>query len=463
MILVLLKNSLLLAAFTTLVCLALGLAGATALLTLSRGWRHALLGTALLALVLPPFLVTNCWMDIADALHFGLDREGMFTLYSMTGSVWILGGLTWPVTLLLVWGAWHRLEPSHLEQDAALCGWEVMRWVFWPLGRDAVILSTVITVTLVLNHFTVPALLQVKVLPAMLWVQFNTTFSYAEALRTGWPLVIAPLAVILLCREQKVSWPTFGDPVSAPLMRQRLGPAWTLITRVILGFTLLFSVVVPLGHLMFHSRTWSQLMPALQASIVPAFHSFLLSAATATVCVLLALTCWKARPLRLLWLLFLIPGIALGILLILLLNQPWLDWFYRGSAVVVLAWSLRYAAPAWQALRQTFLAMDRDLADAARVGGASGWALLRHVQWPQATRTALAAWYVVYLLCLWDVETLILITPPGGETLALRIFNLLHYGHNGQVNALCLVLLGLALLPCGFGLGLRAAWRRVRP
>jgi sugar lactone lactonase YvrE len=58
-----------------------------------------------------------------------------------------------------------------------------------------------------------------------------------------------------------------------------------------------------------------------------------------------------------------------------------------------------------------------------------------------------AAWYVTYLLCLWDVETLVLIVPPGGETLALRVFNLLHYGHNPQINALCLALLGLAALP----------------
>jgi DNA-binding beta-propeller fold protein YncE len=54
---------------------------------------------------------------------------------------------------------------------------------------------------------------------------------------------------------------------------------------------------------------------------------------------------------------------------------------------------------------------------------------------------------VTYLLCLWDVETLVLIVPPGGESLSLRIFNLLHYGHNSQVNALCLLLLALALLP----------------
>ena len=57
------------------------------------------------------------------------------------------------------------------------------------------------------------------------------------------------------------------------------------------------------------------------------------------------------------------------------------------------------------------------------------------------------SWYIVFLLCLWDVESMILVVPPGGETLALRVFNLLHYGHNAQVNALCLTLLALAVAP----------------
>src|SRR6266576_48168 len=45
---------------------------------------------------------------------------------------------------------------------------------------------------------------------------------------------------------------------------------------------------------------------------------------------------------------------------------------------------------------------------------------------------------------------MILIYPPGAETLALRIFNLLHYGYNAQISALCLVLLGLAVAPLLF-------------
>ena len=90
---------------------------------------------------------------------------------------------------------------------------------------------------------------------------------------------------------------------------------------------------------------------------------------------------------------------------------------------------------------------DRSLAAMARLEGATAWQTLRHVHWPQISAPLAAAWYVTCLLCLWDVETLVLIVPPGGESLSLRVFNLLHYGHNAQVNALCLLLMALALFP----------------
>ena len=119
----------------------------------------------------------------------------------------------------------------------------------------------------------------------------------------------------------------------------------------------------------------------------------------------------------------------------------------QSAAVVLLAYTIRYLAPAWNGVARSLRTVDRDLTDAARLDGASGWSLLHHVQWPQIAPALGVSWYVTYLLCLWDVEALVLIVPPGGETLALRIFNLLHYGHNAQVNALCIVLLMMAAAP----------------
>jgi iron(III) transport system permease protein len=101
------------------------------------------------------------------------------------------------------------------------------------------------------------------------------------------------------------------------------------------------------------------------------------------------------------------------------------------------------------------------LADAARLHSSSRWTLWRHVWGPQLAAAAAAVWYGTYLWCLWDVETLVLMVPPGGETLALRIFNLLHYGHNTQVDALCVLLVALSAAPLVlYGVGARL-WNRI--
>jgi DNA-binding beta-propeller fold protein YncE len=137
----------------------------------------------------------------------------------------------------------------------------------------------------------------------------------------------------------------------------------------------------------------------------------------------------------------------LGIGLIVLLNRPWFSLLYQSAGIIILAFGIRYLAVGWNAVAHAFQTVDRDLTDVARMDGASRWQMLRYVQWPQIAPQTAAAWYIVFLVCLWDVESMILVVPPGGETLALRVFNLLHYGHNAQVNALCLTLLVLAVCP----------------
>ena len=53
----------------------------------------------------------------------------------------------------------------------------------------------------------------------------------------------------------------------------------------------------------------------------------------------------------------------------------------------------------------------------------------------------------MFLLCLWDAETLLFLIPPGEETLSLRIFNLLHYGHTSQVDGLLIAVILLRYSP----------------
>ena len=156
------------------------------------------------------------------------------------------------------------------------------------------------------------------------------------------------------------------------------------------------------------------------------------------------------------------PGVLLGIFLIVVFNRPWLAAFYQSTGIVILAFIIRYCALGWNTVAYSVRSVDKDLTDAARLSGANRWQILRHVHWPQIAPQIAAAWYVVFLLCLWDVESMILVVPPGGETLALRIFNLLHYGHNAQVNALCVALLAVAVTPLVLWKAIPPWWRLAR-
>jgi iron(III) transport system permease protein len=505
----LLKNSLLVAGLTTLLAASFGFLAALWLAGLERRWRHRLLAVAVMALALPPFVATNCW------LHFlgfaGVWRGWLpLNIVSLGGTVWILSLLTWPITLLMVLSAWQRLEPSQLESDMAVSGGWLIRGLLWPLAQTALAQAAVLTFVLALNNFAVPAVLQVKVFPAEVWVLFNTTFDTAGALRLSWPLVVAPLLLLLLFARRDFPWPRTEGPVPARLFRQQLGPGWFWFCGAGTVLLCLLAVGLPLFQLISVQRTWTELPGALAAGQSAVWNSFSLAAASATAVILFSLfagtgrsrifpareagapaccrpmqlewskpaTCRRSVSLRtsdfglpsafgfrlsdfcrwLAWLPFLLPGVLLSIGLIVLLNRPWFALLYQSAAVVVLAFVIRYLALGWNAVAHSLRTVDRDLTDAARLEGATRWQMLRHVQWPQVAPHAAAAWYVVFLLCLWDVESMILIVPPGGETLALRVFNLLHYGHNAQVNALCLTLLALAVAP----LTVWNAWHFVR-
>lgn len=440
------QNSLFVSALATASSVAMGFLAALWLAGLEARWRKGVLALAIVGFALPPFLVTSCWLHLFG--HNGICRGWLpLNIYSPGGTVLILVLLTWPITTLTTLGAWRQLEPAQLEGDPALRGAALLRWLLVPLARPALAQAAVLTFALALNNFAVPAILQVKVFPAELWVSFNTTFDYAAALRLSWPLVAAPLLLLLWLSRREIGWPRGEGAVPAPVFRRQLGRSWWRCAGTVAVLIAVLSAGLPLVELAGAARTWTELPKAAAAGVGAVWNSFWLAAVTATVCVTLGLLIWRWPAGWLLWLPFLVPGVVLAIALIAALNRPPFIAFYQSFGMVILALTLRYLALGWSGATLAMRSVDRDLVDVARLNGASGWQLFRHAHWPQIAPRVAAAWYVVYLLCLWDVESLVFYVPPGGETLALRIFNLLHYGHNPQVNALCLLLLGLAVAP----------------
>jgi ABC-type Fe3+ transport system permease subunit len=450
----LLLNSLLVSGLTTMLAGGVGFIAALALYVASDRCRQWLVMAAIVALVLPPFMVVNTWLDLL-ATNGALQRWLSLNLYSLGGAVWLLSLLTWPVTTLLVLGAWSRLERAQLESDAALCSTALVRWLLWPMARTAVGQAAVLTFVLALNNFAIPVILQVPVFPEELWLAFTTRLNEAGAWVAAWPLVAAPAIALLALRQAEISWPRPEGAAATPAVRRQLGSWWRWGSSLTTAVLIALSVALPMAQLVSSSRTWSELLGLFRAAPEVIWNSLFYAGMAATVCVATGLLSWRLPIRFMLWLPFLIPGILLGRALVFAFSGTVI---YGTAVIVLLAFALRYLAIGWTGVAFAMRSVDSDLNDAGRLNGAGTWTLLRHVQWPQIAPQAAASWYLTYLLCLWDVETLVLIYPPGGETLALRIFNFLHYGHHAQVNALCIALLLIALVP----LAGWCAWRVFR-
>ena len=147
-------------------------------------------------------------------------------IYSRGGTIWILVLLTWPVTLFLVSAAWRRVRAEQLEADPLLRGGALLRWLLLPLAQTALAQGAILTLVLTLNNFAVPAILQVKVFPAEIWVRFNTTFDYGAALALRWALILGPLLLVVCFRRREAAWPWRSDAPAARAMRRQLGEGW---------------------------------------------------------------------------------------------------------------------------------------------------------------------------------------------------------------------------------------------
>jgi len=278
---VLLRNSLVVGGVTAALSAGFGFMAALWLTGLGGRWRNGVLAVAVIALAVPPFLATNCWLHFLGAT--GVWRGWLpLNIFSLGGAIWILSLLTWPITLFMVCGAWRRLEPSQLEGDPAVAGWALIRGLLAPLARTALAQAAALTFVLALNNFAVPTILQVKVFTEEIWVRFNTAFDTRGALLLSWPLVLAPLLVLSWLAWREIRWPRLEGEVSAKLFRRQLGRGWFWLCGTGTVLVCLLSVGLPLMQIIGAKRTWVELPGALAAGWGAVWNSMFYAAAAAT-------------------------------------------------------------------------------------------------------------------------------------------------------------------------------------
>ena len=155
-----------------------------------------------------------------------------------------------------------------------------------------------------------------------------------------------------------------------------------------------------------------------------------------------------------------LPGTVVG--LMVNVSYQWIDQLlgiqlYQTMIPMVHVLMIRFMTISFILLWFGMSQLDRDHLDLARMHSTSSLEILYIILWPLTKTYLVISVLVVMMFSLGELAGAIMVTPPGKSTLAITIYNYLHYG-SGEVVALligCMIvsfliilsILGLVLYP----------------
>jgi iron(III) transport system permease protein len=398
--------------------------------------RHFVSALALLPLALPPY-------NVALALRSFLPGE------PLVATSLVLTLALYPIPFLFLRAALSSVDPA-LEEAGVLARGRMMtlRHVTEPLIRPWAVAAAGLVFLLGLGEFGAPAYLGLPVYSGQIALRFAATYDAAGAAVASLPLLGAVLVVLAAesaaLRRVEVFAGRLRPALVFELGRLRY-PARVLGLGIVLlspGLPLLLTVL---------QVDLPGIRRALPMAIRPALTSLLVAIAgslTALV-VALALALLVRREIRVFRItslaFFVMPGAILGVGLIGFWNHPALPRLYGTVGLVVLAVVLRYTLLAERTIDAELRNVPEAQEQVARLAGRGESAIALRILGPQLA-TPIAAGAVLFVLfALRDLDTVVTIYPPGGETLTVRLYTVLANSPRGLQAALSLAQTALTL------------------
>jgi iron(III) transport system permease protein len=468
-------NTFLLVLMRVPIALLLGSVLAWLVIRTNVRWRRTIEFLIWTAFFLPTLPMAMAWALLLDPKSgwinrllqplFGL-QHGPFNIYSYTGITWVhLVTTTVPAIVLLLGPAFRGLNPV-LEESARMSGasmLESFRRVVLPLLAPALTMAGIIALIRSLEGFEIELFLGV---PAGIRV-FSTKIQelvvyepprYAPAMALSVPFVI--LLIVLALWYQRVirgrSYATLtGKLAAAPsvdLGRWRwaatlfcgafagLAVVVPTVTLVVGSFMEIFGVTNANGGFGFTTSHWNTVLhdPVFLSSFTTTLLLGVFTAIAGVICFSLiayVILRTKAAGRQILdvaaWLPWSIPGILLSLsLLWIYLGFPILNVLYGSVAGLVVAMLFKEMPGGVNLMKNGIMRIGLELEEAAFTSGAGWWELYRRVLLPLLSPTAVTVALFVFVGCVKDISTMILLATPTTRPLSLLV---LDYATNGSI------------------------------
>jgi iron(III) transport system permease protein len=413
----------------------------------TRAWRVLLA----LPLAIPAYVAAICWLilfrrggvvDQAAMEWLGFAR-GTFPLPQITnlwGATIIISLCVFPYVFLPVGAVFRSLDRS-LEEAARMAGhsaWTTLWRVVLPLAMPAAAGGALLVALYVLSDFGTVAMLRYRTFTLAIFQQFAGQVDRSAAAILSFVLIgmavpILYAAAWMARRERQMTRPRWQ-----PRRLVRLG-RWRPLALLAIGALTFFALGLPLltlGGLTLQGwlfptevdRIWWVNNEGILRYGVNSVGLAVAAATGATFLAMFPALVAARRPGRWSSLLlaacqspFALPGIIIGLSFVLLFNR-WAPMLYGTVAVLVIGVVFRLLPQAVTANESALRAVSPPLEQAARTLGNNGFRTFQRVTLPVAVPGLLASWVLAFVTAMKELPTVILLRPPGFDTLPVRIW-----------------------------------------
>lgn len=447
----LLARSVILSASITVIAMAVGTVMGVLIARCSLPARRALWLLHLFPLFLPPFFLALGWSVIAPPLLFS---EGGLIAVSVLAFT--------PIASTLVALSLLGVDAS-LEESARVFARpsRVVREILLPTARPALVLAAVLIFALSFSELGVPMFLRVDVFPAAVFSRLGgMTYMPGEAFALSLPIM--GLVVFLLIAERRLSGArAFTVGGLRGMTRAPLLPDVWRVPASACAWLIAALGLIPIAGLAARVVTASESPDMARWADNTPWTSLAIATLSASLIAVIGLVVGhavsrKRRGADLLdataLLAFLAPAPVFVAGLLATAATTRSDVLYGGFGLLIVAMVARHLAIGIRASNAVMLQMPVRMEEAAVVAGAGYWRRLLSILMPSNRAAAVSVWLLVFIFCLRDFETAVLLYPPGGDTLTVRIFTLEANGPSAVVASLALFQIAMTAVAVCFGL-----------
>ncbi|GAA1735749.1 iron ABC transporter permease [Luedemannella helvata] len=415
-------NTLGLAAVVTTASVVLGVGAAFLVVRTDLPLRRTFAVLAALPLAVPTYIAAFAWVSTVEGFAGFWPAALVLTLCS------------YPYVYLPVAGALTAADPA-LEEVARSFGrgsWRTFLVILRRV-RPAIVGGGLLVALYVLSDFGAVSILRADTFTRAIFIAFDLGFDRTGALVLS--SVLVALTVLILAgetasRRTDARLASLGTVRRTPA-RIRLGwRRWPAVAALACLLALALGVTtVSLGHRLAQGAsrpgTWDEVATA-------AGNSLLLSAAGAALTILLAvplgLLVARVPGLlsgtleRLSYLSHALPGLVIGLSLVFFgINVVYP--LYQTTALLALAYAALFLPLAAASVTGAAVHAPPVLEDVARSLGSGGLAVLRRVTLPLLLPGIGAGAALVFLTCMKELPTTLLLRPTGMDTLATELWS----------------------------------------